>query len=148
MQLRRRSSCSWGWAALAGGVCCHWSPGSGRLPPLGTSPTGGGEEGAARHGNRRSVLSLVPGIWEDPLLGTFSLAGGRGGAAHHGPRGPTLYSNPCDRIRGAVIVSGYFLLNWGIVGAEGCGRIPVTFRGPQGLWTGVWSMRPPSASVQ
>ena len=32
-----------------------------------------------------SVLSLVPGIWEDPLLGTFWLAGGRGGAAHHGP---------------------------------------------------------------
>ena len=38
----------------------------------------------------RSVLSLVPGIWEDPLLGTFSPAGGRGGVAHHGPRGPTF----------------------------------------------------------
>lgn len=64
------------------------------------------------------------------------------------PRGPTLHSDPFDRIRGAVIVSRYFLLNWGVVGAEGRGRIPVTFKGPQGLWTGVWSMRPPSASVQ
>ena len=96
----------------------------------------------------RSVLSLVPGIQEDPPLGTFSRAGGRGGAAHHGPWGPTLRSDPFDRIRGAVIVSRYFLLNWGILGAEGRGRILVTFRGPQGLWTGVWSMRPPSASVQ
>ena len=26
----------WGGAALAGEVCCHWSPGSGRLLPLGT----------------------------------------------------------------------------------------------------------------
>ena len=95
-----------------------------------------------------SVLSLVPGIQEDPPLGTFSRAGGRGGAAHHGPWGPTLRSDPFDRIRGAVIVSRYFLLNWGILGAEGRGRILVTFRGPQGLWTGVWSMRPPSASVQ
>ena len=66
MQLRRPGSCSCGRAALAGGVCCHWSPGSRRFPPLGTSPAGGGEEGAARHGNRRSVLSSVPGIWEDP----------------------------------------------------------------------------------
>ena len=91
---------------------------------------------------------MVPGIQEDPPLGTFSRAGGRGGAAHHGPWGPTLRSDPLDRIRGAVIVSRYFLLNWGILGAEGRGRILVTFRGPQGLWTGVWSMRPPSASVQ
>ena len=30
-------------AALAGEVCCHWSPGSGRLLPLGTFPTGGRE---------------------------------------------------------------------------------------------------------
>ena len=82
------------------------------------------------------------------LLGTFSLAGGRGGAAHHGPRGLTLHSDPFDRIRGTVIASGYFLLNWGLAGAEGRGWIPVTFRGPQGLWTGVWSMRPSSTFVQ
>ena len=53
------------------------------------------------------------------------------------PRGLALHSDPFDRIRGAIIVSRYFLLNWGIVGAEGRGWIPVTFRGPQGLWTGV-----------
>ena len=29
--------------ALAGEVCCHWSPGSGRLLPLGTSPASGRE---------------------------------------------------------------------------------------------------------
>ena len=98
----------------AGEVCCHWSPGSGRILPL----------------------------------GTFSPVGGRGGVAHHGPRGPALHSDPFDRIRGAVIVSGYFLLNWVVVGAEGRGRILVTFRGPQGLWTGAWSMRPPSPFVQ
>ena len=74
--------------------------------------------------------------------------GGRGGAAHHGPQGPALHSDPFDRIRGAVIASGYFLLNWGIAGAEGHGWIPVTFRGPHGLWTGVWSMPLPSTSVQ
>ena len=39
-----------------------------------------------------SVLSLVPGIWEDPPLGTFLPAGGRGGVAHHSPRGPTLHA--------------------------------------------------------
>ena len=81
----------------------------------------------------RSVLSMVPGIQEDPPLGTFSRAGGRGGAAHNGPQGPTFHSDPFDRIRGAIIVSRYFLLNWGIVGAEGRGWIPVTFRWPQGL---------------
>ena len=30
----------WGGEALAGEVCCHWSLGSGRLLPLGTSPAG------------------------------------------------------------------------------------------------------------
>ena len=29
--------CGWGGAALAGEVCCHWSRGSERLLPLGTS---------------------------------------------------------------------------------------------------------------
>ena len=96
----------------------------------------------------RSVLSLVPGIREDPPLGTFSPMGGRGGAAHHGSWGPALHIDPFDRIRGAIIAPGYFLLNWGATGAEGQGQILVTFRGPQGLWTGVWSMWPPSASVQ
>ena len=43
----------WGGAALAGDVCCHWSPGSGRLLPLGTSPTGGRE--------RRGGPSWPPG---------------------------------------------------------------------------------------
>ena len=33
-------------------MCCHWSLGSGRLLPLGTSPAGGREEGAAHHGPR------------------------------------------------------------------------------------------------
>ena len=64
------------------------------------------------------------------------------------PRGLALHSDPFDRIRGAIIASGYFLLNWGVAGAEGHGWILVTFRGPQGLWTEAWSMRPPSASVQ
>ena len=82
-----------------GEVCCHWSPGSGRILPLGTS------------------------------------LAGRGGPSW--PQGSTLHSDPFDRIRGAVIVSGYFLLNWGVIGAEGRGWIPVTFRGPQGLWTEV-----------
>ena len=36
--------CGWGGAALAGEVCCHWSQGSGRLLPLGTSPAGGREK--------------------------------------------------------------------------------------------------------
>ena len=35
----------WGGVALAGEVCCHWSPGSGRRLPLGTSPASGREEG-------------------------------------------------------------------------------------------------------
>ena len=34
-----------GQGGFSGKVCCHWSPGSGRLPPLETSPAGGGEEG-------------------------------------------------------------------------------------------------------
>ena len=83
---------------------------------------------------------MVPGIWEDPSV-RDRLAGGRerrGGPSW--PQGSTLHSDPFDRIRGAVIVSGYFLLNWGVVGAEGRGWIPVTFRGPQGLWAGVWSI--------
>ena len=63
-------------------------------------------------------------------------------------RGLALHSVPFDRIRGAIITSGYFLLNWGITGAEGRGRIPVTFSVPLGLWTGVWSVQPPSTSVQ
>ena len=68
--------------------------------------------------------------------------------AYHGPWGPALHSDPFARIRGAVITSGYFLLNWGVTGAEGRGQIPVTFRGPQGLWTGAWSMWLPPTSVQ
>ena len=51
----------WGGAALAGDVCCHWSPGSGRLLPLGTSPTGGRE--------RRGGPSWPPGpALQLPLL--------------------------------------------------------------------------------
>ena len=43
----------WGGAALAGEVCCHWSLGSGRLLPLGTSPAGRRE--------RRGSPSWCPG---------------------------------------------------------------------------------------
>ena len=45
LRRRRLTGPTWlGPAALAGKVCCHWSPGSGRLLPLGTSPASGREE--------------------------------------------------------------------------------------------------------
>ena len=42
--------------ALAGEVCCHWSPGSGRILPLGTFSPVGGRGGVAHHGSRGLAL--------------------------------------------------------------------------------------------
>ena len=49
--------------ALAGEVCCHWSPGSGRRLPLGTSPACGRERRGGPSWPPGSGLTVTAVFW-------------------------------------------------------------------------------------
>ena len=64
-------------------MCCHWSPGSGRILPLGTFSPAGGRGGVAHHGPRgptshlphaKLLYEATKGCLDEPLFNPSSLA--------------------------------------------------------------------------